>query len=114
MPVQAVWRRFTEIFAAELQGLLDRTWNFERPLVFAHVFLAKMLGVRRDRDIWARITRRVDLWERGLHAGLVGGAEAEEAAKESRAASGGEGEGKALSRSYCDTVLSVNIRQAVR
>ena len=46
------------------------------------------MGVRRDQDIQARITRRMDLWERGLRVGLVGGAEAEGCAREGRAATG--------------------------
>ena len=48
-----------------------------------------MLSVPRAYEIWARITRRIELWERGLHAGLVGDAKVEEAAREVRVASGG-------------------------
>ena len=48
----------------------------------------------------------MDLLERGLHAGLVGGAKAEGDARKGRAASGGEEEDEAVSRSYHDTVLS--------
>ena len=44
----------------------------------------------RAKEIQARITRWMDLWERGLHAGLVGAAEAEGANREGRAASSGE------------------------
>ena len=40
-----------------------------------------MLGVHRVQEIRARITRRMDLWDRGLHAGLVGDAEAEGATR---------------------------------
>ena len=32
-------------------GVLVRSWNSDRPLVFAHVVLKKMLGVRRAREI---------------------------------------------------------------
>ena len=56
--------------------VLGRTWNSKRPLVFSHIILAKALSVRRAREIRARITRRMDFWERGLHAGLVGDFEA--------------------------------------
>ena len=80
MPSGAVRRRFTEILAAEWRGVLDWSWSSERPLVFAHVFLTEMLGVRQSREIWARITRRMDLWERGQYVGLVGDAKAEGAA----------------------------------
>ena len=50
--------------------------------------------------------KQMDLWERGLHAGLVGDAEAEGAARENRAASGGKEEENAVVRSYQNTVLS--------
>ena len=93
-PSGAVGRRCTEILEAEWQGLISRSWNSERPLVFAHVVLTKMLGVRRAREIRAQITRRMDLFERVLHTGLVGNAEAEGAAQEGIAASGGNGGGQ--------------------
>ena len=105
MPSGAVGRRFTAILAAECQGVLDRSWNSEIPLVFAHVTPTKTLGVCRARDIRARITRRMDLWERVLHVGLVGGAEAEGAAREGRTARAGEEEYEAVARNYHNTVL---------
>ena len=45
---RAVGRRFTEILAAEWRGVLYRSWNSERPLVFAHVVLTNTMGVRRS------------------------------------------------------------------
>ena len=89
-PSGAVGRHFTSILAAEWRGVLGRSWNSKRPLVFPYVFLTKTLGVRRAREIRARITRRMDLWERGQHAGLVGDAEAEGAARKGRADFSGE------------------------
>ena len=44
----------------------------------------------------------------------MGDAEAEGAAREGRAASGGEEEDEALARRYHNTVLSGKLRQAVR
>ena len=41
----------------------------------------------------------MDLWERGLHVGLIGDAEAEGDARERRAASGGDEEDKAMAQS---------------
>ena len=76
-PSGAIGCRFTEILAVEWQGVLSWSWNSERPLVFTHVAFTKTLGVCRSRKIEARITRRMELWERGQHAGLVGDAEAE-------------------------------------
>ena len=60
-PSGVVGRRFTAILAAEWQGVISRSLNSEIPLVFAHVFLTKTLGVRRAREIRARITRCMDL-----------------------------------------------------
>ena len=107
-------RRFTAILAVEGQGVIDRSWNSKRPLVFAHVVLTKTLGVCRGREIWAQITRWKDLWERSLHAGLVGDAEAEGEAREGRSASGREEKEEVVARIYHDTVFSGKLRQDVR
>ena len=72
------------------------------------------MGVRRAREIRDRITRRMDLWERGQHAGLVGEAEAEGAAHEGRAAFSGEEEDDAVAQSFHETVLLGKLRQAIR
>ena len=93
--------------------VINRSWNSERTLVFAHVVLTETLGVCRAREIRARIMRRIYLWERGLNAGLVGDAEAEGAAREDRADSGGKEEEDAVARSYHDTVFSGKLWQAV-
>ena len=76
--------------------------------------LTKTLGIRRAREIRARITRRMDLWERRQHAGLVGDSEAEGAAREGRAAFSGKEEDDAVARRFHETVLSGKLRQAVR
>ena len=60
-PSGAVGRRFTPIFAAEWWGVLNRSWNSEIPIVFAHVVLTKTLGVCRAQDIRDRITWRMDV-----------------------------------------------------
>ena len=73
-----------------------------------------MLGIRRAKDIQARITRRMDHWERGIHAGLVGEAEAEGADMEGRVTSGGEKYDETVARSFHDTVLLVHLRHAFR
>ena len=55
----------------------------------------------------------MEIWERGLHTGLVGNAEAEGAAREGKAASGGEEKYETLARSYPDTIFSGKLRQPV-
>ena len=69
----AVGRQFTSILATEWQVVQNRSWNYERFLVFAHVVITKTLVVRRARKIRVMISRRVDLWDRGIHMGLVWG-----------------------------------------
>ena len=48
-----------------MAGVISRSWNSKRTLVFAHVILTKTSGIHRSREIRVRITRRMDLWERG-------------------------------------------------
>ena len=92
MPSGEVGCSSTEILAAEWRGVLGRSWNSEIPLVFSLTVLTKMLGVLRAQEIRAQITRRMDLWDRDIHSGLVGDAKVEGAAREGRAASGREEE----------------------
>ena len=49
MPSEVVGCRFTAILDAEWRGVLGKSWNSERPLVFAHVVLTKTFGVCRVR-----------------------------------------------------------------
>ena len=60
-PSGSVGRRSTAILAAEWGGVIRRSWKSKRPLFFAHVVLTNTMGVRRAWEIWARITRRMDL-----------------------------------------------------
>ena len=76
--------RFTAVLDVEWRGVLERKWNSDRPLVFSHVVLTKTLVDHKAREIWARIDCQQDLWDRGIHAGLVGGALVEGRAREVR------------------------------
>ena len=89
-PPVAVGSRFTSIMAVEWRGVLNRSYKSDRQLVFSHVVLTKTLGIRRAREISSRISRRMDLLERGIQSGLVRGAEAEGAVREGKDARGGE------------------------
>ena len=66
-----VGRRFTAVLDAEWRGVLDRKWNYDILLIFNHVVLTNTLGARKAREIWARIDRQLELWERGIHTDLV-------------------------------------------
>ena len=71
-PPMKVGRRFTAVLAVEWQGVLNRKWNSEKPLVFYHVVFTKTLGACKAKEIRARIDQQLDLWDKGIHAGLVG------------------------------------------
>ena len=83
----------------EWREVIGRCWNYERPFVFYHIILMKMLGICRAKYNLEQITRRMDLLERGLHAGLLVDAKSEGADREGRAASGEEEEKKTIARS---------------
>ena len=63
--------QFTALMAADWRGVLNRKWNYKIPLVLVHVVLKRTQGARKAREIRARINLWVDLWERGIHTGLV-------------------------------------------
>ena len=65
-------QRFTAVLAVEWREVLDWKWYSERPLVFDYVILTKKIGARKAREIRDKTDLRLDLWERGTHAGLVG------------------------------------------
>jgi hypothetical protein len=64
-------KRFISMLADEFQGVVDRHWNSERPIVFAAVILQKQTGVVRAKDIRARLMSRMDIWEQGRYKALV-------------------------------------------
>ena len=97
----------------EWLGVLGRKWNSERPLVFAHVFLTKTLGARKAGEIRARIDLQLDLWERGIHVGLVWDALAEGRARVIRIKRCDKEEEDRLVCIFHSTVLLGNLRQAV-
>ena len=62
------------ILKEESRRILKKSWNSERSLIFDHVILTKILGICQDREIRARISSQKYLWERVVHAILVGDA----------------------------------------
>ena len=80
--------------------MLNRKWNAERPLIFSHVVLTRTLGARKDREIQVRIDRQLDLWERGIHAGMVGDALAEGRAREGHIKQHDKEEDNCLARNF--------------
>ena len=83
-PPSKAGHRFLSVLTDECRGVLDWKCNSKRPLVFAHVVLKRTLGACKARETRAIIDRRLDLWERGIHSGLVGEMLAEGRAREGR------------------------------
>ena len=95
-PPCKVGRKFTEVLAAEWQGVLNRRWNPDRPFVLAHMVLTKTLG-----------NHHLVLWERGIHAGMVGDVLDEGKAREGRVKRRKEEEEEdSLVRCFHSTLLS--------
>ena len=107
----AVGRRFLTILVDEFRGARDRQWNSERPLVFASVILQKTPGVRRAKDIRSRLTKRMDLWDKGCHIALVDDTELEVLQKVSATRPPDD---DTRARSYNARVLSGRLNSAVR
>ena len=57
-----VGRWFTAVLAAEWRGVINRMWNYDIPLFFAHVVWTKTLGAHKSREIQEIIDRRLDIW----------------------------------------------------
>lgn len=110
-PKGTVGRRFVATLAREFQGIISRTWNSERPLVFASVILQTTPGVKRARDIRKRLTHRMDLWDQGKFTALVDDTEAEVM---SRHGTHPEPDADSIARSYNSKVLGGRLRTAVR
>ena len=68
--------------AAKWRGVRDRIWNYEIPLIFAHVIMMKTPGACQAKDIRARISWWMDLWEACHHYYLVRDTESEGASRE--------------------------------
>ena len=63
--------RFMAILSVEWKGAIVSSCKSEITLVFSRNVLTKALGVCRARDIMAIFARRMDLWDWGLHTGLM-------------------------------------------
>ena len=111
VPKGKVGRRFVATLTQEFQGARERSWNSERTLVFVSVVLQTKKGVRRAKDIRARLTTRMDLWDKGFHAALVDDTEAEATG---RPAPERQPDEETQARNFNARVLSGRIRAAVR
>ena len=105
MPPGKAGRWFTAVMAAEWKGVLDQKRKPKIPLVFAHMVMKRTLRACKAREIQARIDRQLDLWERGIHPGLVGYVLAERRSREIRIEQSNEEEEDLLARSFYSTLI---------
>ena len=75
--------------------------------------MTKKLGARKAREIRDSINRQIDLWERGIYAGLLGDMFAEGRAREGRVARSYEEEEDHLVHSFHRTFLLRKLQQEV-
>ena len=112
-PKGAVGQRFVSMLALEWKGVRERSWNSERPIIFAACILRKKHSTARARDIRKRVSRQMDLWEEGMYSALVNET-AEEASRGGKNGMGKEGEFESMARRFSSTVMSGQLRKAVR
>ena len=111
VPQGRVGRGFLRRLTMEFRGVRQRTWNSERPLVFAAVILQEAHGIKRTKDIRAKMEARMGLWDRGEYRALVEDLEAETRLR------GGNREGTDEERdfrAFNARVLSGRLRSACR
>ena len=59
------------ILTEDLQGARERRWNIKRLMVFFGTVLAKTPGIKKSKDIRARLLRRMDHWTDGHIRALI-------------------------------------------
>ena len=60
-----VGRSYVETLAAEINGVLERKWNMDRPLCLLAVTLQRSPDVRGASNVRARIKQRLREWVEG-------------------------------------------------
>ena len=110
VPKGAIGRRFVQQLAKEFQGVRERKWNSERPIVFAMVILQKMPGVFQSKEIRKLLQHRMDLWDQGMYVSLV-----DDAANMLSGPRGSprERDEETEARAFANTVASGRLRKAV-
>ena len=71
VPSGKIGRLFVAALTRELEGVVERSWNSERFLVFPAVILQRSPSAKRARDIRRRIEYRLQAWAEGKFNMLV-------------------------------------------
>ena len=112
-PLSKVGCRFTAVLDVECQGVLDWKCNFKQPLVFTHLVLTRTLGACKAREIRVMIDRWIEIWEWGIHTGLVGNLLAERRDRKDRVEKINEEEVGRLACSLHSPLMPGKIRQVI-
>ena len=94
------------------EGVRDRKWNAELPLIYPAVILRKNPGSFKAAKIKQRIQQRMDLWDEGSIEALV--TQIETAAVQSAGRGMRKRDKETAARAFNSKVLNGNIRSAVR
>ena len=70
-PGKAAGKEFIHQLCEEFNGVLERKWNSERPLVFCLAMLQKKPGITQSSDIQKCLKHRLEEWKSDKHKALV-------------------------------------------
>ena len=71
VPQGPVGRDFVKLYANEIRGVINGTWNSERPSIFPSLMLFRAQNATTSKDIRALIKQRMQLWKQGRFILLV-------------------------------------------
>jgi hypothetical protein len=111
-PQGKVGAMVVEKYAELLDGVIDRRWNSEKPLVFLACILRRRQGCIRSKDIRRRIENRLELWEDGKFNALV-----QNTVNEALRGVGGgrpSNDEEKIARAFHNKILDGKLHQAVR
>lgn len=67
IPTGSVGKEFLDILTSELQGVLERRCNFERPLLFIATMLQRAKGLKGNSNVRIKLNQRMAEWKKGNH-----------------------------------------------
>ena len=111
-PKNAVGKEFINILSGLWEGVIQRRWNAEFPMIFCACILRVEPGTVATRKIKQRIKQRLDLWKEGRQEALV--SQIETAAWRSAGRGRRRKDEESEARSFNSKVLSGKLRAAVR
>jgi hypothetical protein len=111
-PNGAVGRRFVDMLAVLVEGIVSRKWNAEKFIVFQMVILQRSRDVTSAKGIKDRINKRLDGWGRGEFLDLVQDTEREMKAALTSNQKGSTSEQRA--KIFNQKMLRGDVKSAVR